>query len=499
MRAWAKASLIGRLRKVPTGWIDQRSSVSAAEAPASGPNHFLQGDRMQRIPFWTALKHGQDWTDPDVARASEWLKSFADAATWNDRTERTRAQFLNAAEGWRIGEDRPVYDPSDTIAWFLLQADTYASDRAFIEPGIASRIVGPLQQLGKNLNTLRSIGGIEERARDLLLPASQSENGLFELLVALAYKLQGWDKVDFIPRQKGVARTHEFDAIKGKSSWAVECKWMMLPEPVLQERQRVEDLLAPFHAAMRAADRSVKVEIEFLDEVVGIDPGEIEAMATAWVKRARREWTTPRMRARLAVIDYRDARALFKADDRLFYGASRMIEVLTREAYDHDSQYSFRARWKESADHPRFAKAVDQTSIVRWRSVSEASLRRQATHFKRVVVKSLGQFPGDRPGVLHVGYDATGGREAQRQRDEDNREIMAEFDAEKSNLLWVYGNYFAPEATTNRNESAGVEETAAPYQVGKHDTPAPLPGALLLSDAPANYGGHWLYPPYRRF
>ncbi|WP_420469979.1 hypothetical protein [Brevundimonas sp. FT23042] len=454
---------------------------------------------MQRPPFWTAQKHGQDWTDPDVARASDWLKSYADAGTWNERTERAKAWYLDAAAGWRVGEDRPVFDPRDTIAWFLLQADTYASDRAFIEPGMASRIVGPLKRLGQHLDALRSIGGIDERAKDLLYPASPAENGLFELLVALAYKLHGWEAVDFVPRQRGKQKTHEFDATRGKTSWAVECKWMSLPEPVIEERRRVEALLAPFHAAMRAAGRSVKVDIEFLDEVANVEPAEIEAMTTAWVKRARREWETPRFKARLRVIDYRYANALFKAGDRVFFGASRMIEVLSSETYDHDSQYSFRARWKECPERPRFAIGVSQASIVRWRSLSEGSLRRQATHFKRVVFGSLPQFPGDRPGVLHVGYDATGGREAQERRDAQNRELMAAFDAREANLLWVYGNYLAPEATTQRNESAGTEETAAAYRVGRHTTQEPLPDVLLLSDDEPKLGGHWLYPQYSRF
>lgn len=75
---------------------------------------------------------------------------------------------------------------------------------------------------------------------------------------------------------------------------------------------------------------------------------------------------------------------------------------------------------------------------------------------------------------------------------------MADFDAGEANLLWVYGNYFAPEATTQRNECAGTEESAAAYRVGEHKTPEPLPGTLLLSDVMPKFGGHWLYPQFGR-
>ena len=458
----------------------------------------VSADIPESSVFWTAQKHGQDWTDPDVQKASVWLQSFADRADWPRRLDRAKANFLAAAEGWRSGEDRPLYDPSDTIAWFMLQADTYATDRALIEPGTASRIVGPLKRIGSRLDVLQTIEGVENRVRKLMLPASQTENGLFELLVALAYRLHGWHTVSFVPEQPGVKRTHEFNVTRQSARWAVECKWMTLPDYAIRERTQAEALLAAVHTVARQRDRSISIELDFLDEVSAVTPGEIKDMVETWLRTGSQRWETSRIRARIATVDFSGANALFAHGDRIYFGGSRMIEIMAGKPYDHDSQYSFRARWDEAPDRPRYADAVHQCSIVRWRSVSDTAQRLKAKHFRQVVAKNIGQFPGDRPAVMHVGFDATGGRNVQLRRDMENRAAMATFDPRESRLRWVYGNFIAPEATTQRNESAGTEESAAPYRVGRHRTAAPLPGVLLLSDVRPKRGGHWHFPPFRQ-
>ena len=47
---------------------------------------------------------------------------------------------------------------------------------------------------------------------------------------------------------------------------------------------------------------------------------------------------------------------------------------------------------------------------------------------------------------------------------------------------WVYGNYFAPERTTARMETWALNESMAPYRIGRHRTAWPLPDHMLVSD-----------------
>jgi hypothetical protein len=92
-------------------------------------------------------------------------------------------------------------------------------------------------------------------------------------------------------------------------------------------------------------------------------------------------------------------------------------------------------------------------------------------------------LPGDRPGAIHVGYEAVGGNTVDGLRHRLNREQMKHFDPGSSQLQVVYGNYFMPEHVTDRNESSAVTETIAWYPV-KDSTSEPPYHMLFLDDEP---------------
>ena len=70
-------------------------------------------------------------------------------------------EYLLAARGqWELGVMPPLYDPVDTIAWYIPQAETFAIDRQLWVPGETARIVPFLARIGEELDD--SCGGSEE-------------------------------------------------------------------------------------------------------------------------------------------------------------------------------------------------------------------------------------------------------------------------------------------------------------------------------------------------
>ena len=102
----------------------------------------------------------------------------------------------------------------------------------------------------------------------------------------------------------------------------------------------------------------------------------------------------------------------------------------------------------------------------------------------------IGWLPGDRPGAIHVGYEAVGGNSADGLRHKLNRDQMRTFDPGTTRLRMVYGNYFMNELVTARNESAAVTETMAWYPVGSAKGTGPLPNHLLFGDDDGLPGSH---------
>ena len=123
---------------------------------------------MFHNPNWTAARGTENWRDETVLRATAWLRSFVSAKEMDRRLEIAREYLLAARGQWELGVMPPLYDPVDTIAWYIPQAETFAIDRQLWVPGETARIVPFLARIGEELDRVRGIGGVEIRAERLM-------------------------------------------------------------------------------------------------------------------------------------------------------------------------------------------------------------------------------------------------------------------------------------------------------------------------------------------
>lgn len=442
-------------------------------------------------PSWTAPETGWDWRDDKVLLACAWFADLANQRTWEKRLAATRDRFLAAKESWTRGEPVPFYDPADTAAWYVFQANAYATDRMNWIPEEAVRAVPTFTRLGEELPALLSIGGAEDRAARLMnADRSQPDGGLLELLVALAYYRDGWETV-FVPERPGVAKTHDLNVQKGRSKWAVECKRMDRSSYEAKERARGEFLARPVHALALEAGRSIHMQIAFDAELDTIPDDYLAGHAAACLSGSGPNyWRDEFGIGTISDIDWSLAHDVLSEDD-VYFGSSRMIELLLGR-YDHDFEHSMSGKWRPSRARPFWASAVYQASVVRWRNNSAAATRKKAKHFRATVAKAAAQLPKDRPGAVHVGVETWSGSTTDRVRHFLNKLEILDFDPGDTRLRWVYGEYFAPEVTTRSDESWAIEETSASYKVGRHSTREPLPYHMLLTpETKTNHGVHW--------
>lgn len=107
-----------------------------------------------------------------------------------------------------------------------------------------------------------------------------------------------------------------------------------------------------------------------------------------------------------------------------------------------------------------------------------------------LVSRAAAQLPGDRPGVVHVGYEEVGGNTADGRRLQLNAREMRTFDPAGTGLKMVYSNYFMNELVTSRMESAAVTETLARNPIGDYRGLGPLPAHMLFMDKDGTPGSH---------
>lgn len=448
--------------------------------------------RLPHDPNWTAPRGSENWQDDDVIRAVEWLKSLVPSAEMTQRLDHARTHFEAAWQRLAAGETVDLFDSRDTAAWYILQAESYATDRKYWVPEECVRVVPFVTRMGLELDRLRSILGAEDRAARMVgADKTQPDGAIYELLVALAYKRRGWTRVEFVPEEPGIQRRYDLNVFRPGSRWAVECKRTAPSTYARRERHRGRDLAAPVHALSRALGRSIVVEVFFHRELHTIPDDYLErTVAEAIDGRPIGHWRDDVSMGRARDIDWTLAQSVLRRD-YVYYGSSRMVELLVGQ-YNHSAEHSMSARWRPAPGRPTYADAVYQASVVSWWSLSMEAEARKARHFRSVLGRAESQLPGDRPGAIHIGVETGGGFGVDARRHILNFLEARTFNVRGSRLRWVYVNHFMPELTTAPDESWAITETMMPYKIGSHSTRWPLPGHMLISpEAEAREGVHW--------
>lgn len=94
-----------------------------------------------------------------------------------------------------------MYD--DWMAWYMYLVESLVDRPACDEPMQSARIYPFFSTIGRHIEDLKSIGGINDRIETLLnKKRNQPDACLYEIVVALTYIRNGW-KVDFIPETPG--------------------------------------------------------------------------------------------------------------------------------------------------------------------------------------------------------------------------------------------------------------------------------------------------------
>lgn len=449
---------------------------------------------MARGPDWIAPREGHDWRDEDLLRAVAWLKSLVPVQEMERRIDLAREALMVAREDWLQGGSAPSHDRADAAAWMVFQGETFGDDRRYSLIDEAARIAPYLIRLGQELDVLRAIPGAEERAaRMLTRDRRQPEPGLYELLVALAWRRHGWN-VAFVPEDRRHP-TPDLRVEKPRRRWSIECKRLMPAQYTVLERARGMALAEPVHCFCRAEARSTVVHVIYNVELTLVpDNYLVERLQTAIrLNQPMFEWKDEVAQGRVFGPAWPLLRKVMAHDD-VFYGSSRMIELFTG-AYEYQADHSFSGDWRPSETHLFHAHTIYRGSVVSWMSNAFDAKRQKARHFKQVIAHAERQLDEDRPGVVHVGVESFGGHMTDAFRHFRNLIEAAEYQPQNRRLRWVYGNYFAPEVSTDPDETWGFDESVSPYRIGRHHTAWPLPNHLLVSpEEGMREGVHWDRP-----
>ena len=441
--------------------------------------------------FTLPAERNETWPDaPDLRHAVDWLKGYMTEAEWRTRRLAAAKRFYEAALGSLGSSDKGrFFAETDTFGWYLFLAESFLDHIGNYEPMYGARVVPILTAIGRDLDLLRDVNGLDERVQRLVRAERRQPNGgLFELLVAAAYRRAG-AIVAFLRERPGQARTHDMDVTLAGRTLAVECKRMETSEYGERERARVRELWGPSAGGLAQAERSAFCDAHFVVPV--------EDVPADYLTRKTKEWATSGLPSLLwkddichgviGELDLQPLRAVL-TDNKVLAASSRIHELLTGRYVRH-ANYAQVLRIK-CADNPRYVADCDLAILLRWESTSPVAIDAKARDIFRKLVEANEQLPADRSGIVHIGFEAVEGDAVERARYEKILASAARFDPGDKPLEYVYCHYFVPESPPD--QAWAFDETTQWCPI-RPSGPHPLAQTfLVLPKAAGNRPGpHW--------
>ncbi len=342
--------------------------------------------------------------------------------------------------------------------------------------------------IGRNRNHIQNIRGFEERALKILTKdMSQPNGGLFEMLVALAYKNDGAE-VSFHPEKPGVKKTYDLDVVRGNNSWAVECKRMELGEYTEFERQRMRVLWNKPCLRLVRTGRSIYLNISFKCELSDVYDDYLEKIIEVFLESelSSKTWNDDYASGVIGDLDLQPIK-LSLQKGYLLYPGPVYHKLLTGSYLRYDSLIIMHK--VKFASNPHFIDKIDQAVVARWESVSEKALNKKARDIRRKLAVANSQLPTDKPGVIHIGIECLGADEIEHRRHEKIMETINAFDPGDANLHFIYCHYFSPESSPD--ETWAFDETTQWLGIRPTNKPLNQSSLVIPKEAMNRIGVHW--------
>ena len=447
-----------------------------------------------------------NYDDSDVKRVLNWFLEFLDPADWVDRVAHIEGVIEDVLKIHRSRQQAQEYKPisivDDHIGWYLYLADTALHAPVKYEPTQGARVLSIFKRLGSDFELLKSIGGIEDRVSKMLASErNQPDSALFEILIALLWKRNGYETVEFIPEQPP-KKTADFRAEKEGQEWFVECKRLkkssMYSE---QERTKWLAMWAQFRDFLIETNYSAVFEIEFHVELETLPDeflvkelgGKLPLVQLPCQVISNDTWEVS-----ARAVDYNSANAHL-AKYRVKHPSDQINELIGGYI---DPNRGFTAlvlgkfvRAGHCGGNNRFLDELEFAAGAYWHCTAERAIQRKARDIRRRLADAVNQLPYGKKCAVHVALETLDGADVEEERFLKIFQSVMNFDTKDKDLRWVYCHLFQSYAPP---DVLWVIDETIHYFGGISDygeEPLSHRHAIMPADADLQEGAHWEKEP----
>ncbi len=463
---------------------------------------------------------GHDAPVTDYSKHPLWLQNSKVALNWfietmgTDQWEVRSSEIVSYFNGIIATEKTkepdgkdfvPIAVYADWMGWYMYLIENLVDRPECDEPMQSSRIIPFFSAIGRNIEELKKVRGIEDRLRELLIDRNnQPDSTLYDLVVAATYLRNGWN-VSFIKETPGKGKTPDFMIWKGNICFQVECKRLQKTAEYSEaERQEWIKRWKPLSQIMEADSVSLHVDVTFH---VPLESTGLDCLTRIFTKiRPHLKTGKPStlqvdgvtMEVRPIDVD------VWERHFREFSvrSPSPQMIILLVGGYSPFGKYthgiqptSIEVRGKDDGKHVCnvFFAGIKKAYSAEWRSLSEESINMKAKDVKRKLSQAVAQLSENCPGIVHIGYETHEGPVVEFARKNKIDASIIGFDPGSKNLHAIFINAMQP---STGQDGFGFEcaETTLSYACANRTSPDDILSDNLIlqtDDLETDQTTHW--------
>ena len=437
-----------------------------------------------------------NWPDyPELRSAVDWLKTCIGQQQWETRRNAAYIRLYGASMGIPPTDGKGRYfDDTDTFGWYLFLADAFLDHWWNYEPMFGSRVIPIFATIGRHLDSLKSIIGIDERVQRIIGKERRQPNGgIFELLVAAAYRRAG-AAVAF-RAETATGKSYDMDVTIEGRKLAVECKRLETSSYGEKERYRMRELWGPASDLVQSAKRSSFGNVSFLVPVFDVPDGYLLDKTSLWLASGLPSllWQDSICHGVIGDLDLGPLQQALETGDVLIDG-TRLQQLLSGKYIRH-ANYLMAIGYRVNIS-PRYLSECSLAILLRWDTMAQQSIDAKARDVLKRLAEANDQLPIDKPGIVHIGFEAVEGDAVEKARYDKILTSTGNFDPKGKPLQYVYCHYFVPESPPD--EAWAFDETVQWRRITGDDShPLASPFLVLPKEEDSRPGPHWQSPQQR--
>ena len=421
--------------------------------------------------------------DP-VKTSLSWFLSFIDESDWNERKRKIKTYFETpdipiSDSNIPLSEKRGLF-LEDQFAWYLYLADSFLNNPNEYDLAQGAKIIPVLTTLGREMSLLKEIDGINEKVKFMATAGRKNaDSGLFEILVGLAYKRNGWSKVCLLPATPTV-KTPDLLVENEKHKYFIECKRLCTQsEYSFQERQKWLVMCDPLLEYLADRMRAFLFEITFHVELQTLDDSFIENELIPKVDLIVEQGVVINNEIWTVNVKYIDLdRISFELQKTNVKAASPSLIKLISGEYRRDKGFTIIIRGNFCSTNNKYIDEITFAAGIHWECDAKASYIKKARDIRRHLSEALRQVPREEPSIIHIGLDTIDGQNVEKLRYDKILQTIFRFNTLGINLQWIFCHLFDPHVPIDKNWDFG--ETVHYFQKEHSLLKNPLPKMLLV-------------------